>query len=155
VTRQQIIPGEYLDIPSQKEMSDAVGHNFDNFIRDLYRGVDYVQFWEYAPAGTTTSLTLPDIMPQGYAWSFKLISVQLSAAGTFAVYPAENANVPSMGVSNPSVSVGGNNEAIIYWSSNQAVLKDQRRITIVSTAGNILAWRVLALQVPTEMQGKF
>ncbi len=149
MAKQDMGPLGSVDLLTKSELDDSMGHHFDHAIRDWYRGLDYIG---YAGVGNGTgTLTLP-ASEQGYAWSFKLITAQLSAAGVLSVYPSDNINVAPIGVTT-AIANGVNFDAALSWSGNQVVLKDGRNITLYSGV-TILNYRVLVLQVPTEMQGK-
>lgn len=139
-----------VDLLTDKELRATLGHHFDYAMRDWYRGLDYMGF--AGPGNGTSTVTIqgPD---SGYTWSVKLASAQLVTGGFLSVYPTDGAtNVAPLGTG-PTDAVGTNNDAVIRWGSNQAVIKDQRSITFLGTSA-ILNWRLLVLQVPTEMQGK-
>ena len=148
MTKQDFGPLGVVDLLTNNELKETMGHNFDHMLRDWYRGLDFMGF-----AGTgngTGTLTIPG-SDSGYTWSIKLVAAQLSASGTLSVYPSDATNVAPIGVVS---SLGANNDCVIRWGSNQAVLKDQRNITLFAGAANIINYRLLVLQVPTEMQGK-
>jgi hypothetical protein len=149
--RQQVMPNGFLEIPSKQELSEAVGHHFSDFIRDFYRGVDYIEIQGNASGSST--FTTVSIGDSGYAWSVRLISVQCSAAAQISVYPGENTNVAPIATEATTLN-GSNNEAVFWFSNESAVYKDQRVFTILASAGNILTYRIKAKQVPVEMQGK-
>ena len=147
--KQDLGPLGQIDMLTNKELHDSLGHHFDHAIRDWYRGLDFLGA---AGAGNGTNvITLPG-PDQGYTWSYKLITAQLAAAGTLSAYPSDNTNVAPIGV-NVALANNGNFESILSWSGNQVVLKDGRNITLMS-AVTIVNWRIMVLQVPTEMQGK-
>jgi len=253
-----------LDILTQRELKEALGHQFDSLIREWYRGTKYVG---YRGSLQTPSGTVQIPGPEsGYFWSLKLIAVQFAGAFTTAlnsgatngkvtgptagqiidatanltgtytvtvtvyidgtVTPATdddnmqvtygstvlNLAVPSNGtvatytftstLNNQSIAVkaiaagsagavyhamiqyvsqntpprlsayvGESTavapvgsvdarintpvaEAVITWSSNQVILKDQQLVTLYSGGGSIATYVLLAEEVPAEMQGK-
>jgi hypothetical protein len=147
--KQSLGPLGEIDMLTDHELRESLGHHFSAQIREWYKGIDYLGF---AGVGNGTgTLTLPG-PNQGYTWSVKLVSVQLAAAGILSVYPADNVNVAPIGVIASTVN-GANNDAILTWSSNQVIFKDGRNLTLFS-AQTILNYRVLVVQTPTEMQGK-
>ena len=148
--KQDLGPLGMIDMLTDKELRESLGHHFSAEIREWYRGVDYLGFAGQGNGTGTFSIPGPD---SGYCWSIKLVSAQLSAAGTLSVYPGDSNTVPPFG-SSATVANGANFEAFITFTSNVVVLKDQRNITLFSGAGNILAYRLLVKQVPNEMQGK-
>lgn len=139
-----------VDILNHSELKDALGHNISHQIREWYRGVDYTG--AAGPGNGTGTIQVP-CAEQGYTWDIKLVSAQLQAAGSLSIYPGESGGfVAPVGVV-ASIANGTLNECVMRWSSNQLVIKDGRTITLLSST-IILNWRVLAKQVPTEMQGK-
>ena len=139
-----------VDILTHSELKDALGHNISHQIREWFRGIDYMGV---AGTGNGTGLITVPCAEQGYTWDIKLVSAQLAAPGALSIYPGETSGfVAPVGVV-ASIANGSLNECVFRWSSNQFVLKDGRNLTLLSSQ-NILNWRVLAKQVPTEMQGK-
>jgi hypothetical protein len=148
MTKQDFGPLGVVDLLTDNELRATMGHHFDHMLRDWYRGLDFMGF---AGVGNGTgTLTIPGA-DSGYSWSLKLLAAQLSASGNLSVYPSDGTNVAPIGT---VASLGTNNDCVIRWGSNQAVLKDQRNITLFAGAATIINWRLLVLQVPTEMQGK-
>ena len=150
MAKQDMGPLGVIDLLTDKELRESMGHQFSHMVRDFYRGVDYLGF---AGQGQGTSIVNVQGPASGYAWSLKLAAVQLSTSGALSVYPDERVNVAPLGTA-ISVANGGTNEAVITWTSNVVVVKDQRIITFLSNAATILSWRLMVKQVPTEMQAK-
>jgi hypothetical protein len=147
--KQDLGPLGMIDMLTDKELRESLGHHFSAEIREWYRGVDYLGF---AGVGNSNTVTVagPD---SGYCWSLKLVSAQLAVAGELSVYPGDSVAVAPFG--NTASAVNGTaNEAVLTFTSNVVVLKDQRNLTLSCAAGNILGWRLLVKQVPNEMQGK-
>lgn len=92
--RQQITANGYLDFLTKSELDNSLGHSLDSAVRDLYRGIDYLQ---YAAQGNGTGLiTLPYSPESGYSWSIKLVAAQLAPSTTT---PSPNTPaVPASGV---------------------------------------------------------
>jgi hypothetical protein len=151
MTSQYIRAGGALDILTKPELDDSMGHHFDAAIRDLLRGVDYLQF--AGSAGNVNTFSIPWTPESGYTWAVKLVSAQLSGAGVLSVYSGSNTNVAPIG-SETAITNGPNVEAVITWSSNVAVLKDSRQITLFCSGATISNYLIMVKQVPTEMQGK-
>ena len=147
--KQDLGPLGNVDMLTASELREELGHRFSTFIREWYRGEDYLSFFG-TPNTTTVTIPGPD---SGYVWSLKLAAAQLSAAGALSVYPGEVTTVAPLGIAS-SVVNGGNNEAFITWTSNVVVLKDQRSLTLFAGSQTILSYRVNVKQVPAEMQGK-
>jgi hypothetical protein len=151
MTTQYLKAGGALDVLTKSELDQSMGHHFDAAIRDLLRGVDYLQFSGQGNGAST--FTIPYSPGSGYSWSVKLISAQISTAGQLSVYLSENiATAPLATVL--AATNGSNIEAVARWSSEQFVIKDGREITLYCSAGNILSYHLSVKQVPTEMQGK-
>jgi hypothetical protein len=100
----------------------------------------------YVPAYGSIGVTY-SVAPT-WAWS----NASAPAAPILSIYPSDNTNVACVGTT-VSLANNGNYDAVQTWSGNQVVLKDSRNITLFSSVV-ILNWRILALAVPTEMQGK-
>lgn len=149
--RQQLTAGGYLDFLTKDELKETMGHSFDTAIRDLLRGVDYLQF--VGQGNGTGQFTLPYAPESGYTWSIKLVAAQLSAAGTLSIYPSSVITVAPIATVT-AITNGTNIEAVQNFTSNVAVVKDSAGITLFSSAATILNYRIMVLQVPTEMQGK-
>lgn len=149
MTKQEFGPLGSVDILTHNELKDALGHNISHQIREWYRGIDYMG--TAGPGNGTGLLTVP-CAEQGYTWDIKLVSAQLSAAGSLSIYPGDTNTVAPVGVI-ASIANGTFNECVFRWSTNQLVLKDGRAITLFSNV-TILNYRIMAKQVPTEMQGK-
>jgi hypothetical protein len=149
--KQNIRAGGAIDLLTKQELSEAMGHQFDQAIRDFYRGVDYLSFT--GTGNGTGQFTLPDSPQAGYVWSVKLISAQLSASGQLSMYLSENTQSPPI-ASIFSATNGTLFESIATWSSEQLVIKDGRVITLFCSTANILNWQLRVKQVPAEMQAK-
>lgn len=150
MSKQDLGPLGVVDLLTGSELKEAMGHNVSHQIREWYRGVDYMGA---AGPGNGTGLITINPIDQGYTWSVRLVSVQLSAAGTLSVYPGDTNTVAPVG-SQVAIANGGLFEVVYQWSSSTLVLKDGRNVTLYCGAANILNWRIMAKQVPTEMQGK-
>lgn len=151
--KQELKQGAIFDFLTKSELDESIGHSFDDAIRDLYRGVDYLMFTGVANGENT--FTIPYTPESGYTWSIKLIAAQLSGTSTavVSVYPASTNTVAPAGVTNSIVNTP-NNEAVLTWSSNQFVIKDSRGITLFCAAETFNNFLMIVEQVPSEMQGK-
>jgi hypothetical protein len=166
--RQEIRAGGSLDILTKSELTEAMGHKFDEGIRDLLRGLDFMTFTgngsgQQELASGAQVLTIPG-PESGYTWSLKTLSVHfVMATGTTAPY-AFTVSIGDSPDTGTVYATGGNDafvDDLVYvanWSSNQAVVKGGRNITI-AIQGNpstflINNWFLAVQQVPTEMQGK-
>jgi len=147
--KQTLGPLGQVDFLTDPELKATLGHHFDRVIRDWYRGIDYMGV--AGQGNGTGQITLP-LADSGLTWNIKLIGVQLAAAGNLSVYPGDGINVAPIGVT-AAVANGANFDAYLTWSGDQIVFKDQRNITLFSSV-TILNYRIMAKQVPTEMQGK-
>lgn len=147
--KQDLGPLGTIDLLTDKELRESLGHHFTAQIREWYRGIDYLGF---SGQGNGTSTLIIPGPQQGYTWNLKIASAQLSAAGVLSVYPGDNNTVAPIGVVT-AITNFVNNDAVITWSSNQAVIKDGRNITFAASQ-IINTFRLMVQQVPTEMQGK-
>jgi hypothetical protein len=149
--KQNLQPGGQLDMLTKDELSDAMGHKFDVFLRDLYRGIDFMELTGNNP--TALNPVSVALMESGYTWSLRMVSVQTTAACQVSVYPSENINVAPIATF-ATVANGTNFDGVYLWSSEAAVYKDQRSMTLLCSTGNVINFRFKGKQVPTEMQGK-
>jgi hypothetical protein len=150
MTKNDFGPLGTVDILTSGELRETLGHQMSHTIREWFRGIDYVGA---AGPGNGTGLISIPASEQGYTWSIRLVGAQLAAPGALSVYPGETSGfVAPVGVVQ-SVANGSLNECVVMWSSEALVIKDGRVITLLSSQ-TILNWRILAKQVPTEMQGK-
>jgi hypothetical protein len=149
MSKQDMGPLGSVDLLTNKELHDTMGHHLDHYLLEKYRGIDYMGL--AGPGNGTNTITLPG-PDMGYAWSYKLISAQLAGAGVLSAYPSDNTNVAPVGVATAVVN-GANTDAVIQFSTNAFVLKDGRNITLLATQV-IQNWRIMVEQVPVEMQGK-
>jgi hypothetical protein len=147
---QRLAAGGLLDLLTKDELSQAMGHNFDAAIRDIYRGIDYMTFTGNNPSAANGPFTIPYTPDSGYCWSVKLLGFTLSAAGNYGVFMGANTALAPVAIG----TAGFQNTGVVSWSSNQLVMKDQQSLTILGTAANVQNFIVVVKQVPTEMQGK-
>jgi hypothetical protein len=136
-----------IDILTRLEMEEVLTKGLDQAERTRVRGVDYMEV--NGNAANATSVTIQGPI-QGYAWSLKIASVVLSAAGVFNVYLGDNQNTAPVG----SVTLAAAGPAIVTWTSNIVIVRDSRYITLASSVAGIGAWKILSKQVPNEMIGK-
>lgn len=147
--RQRI--GSYvLDLLTPDEHKSHLKDVFSAHLRELFRGVDYPMV---AGNGSGTGVQSIEGPTSGYAWEFRSLALQLSAASPVSVYLGESTASPPIAVAS-SVANGAANEVVITWPSKAVVLKDSRSITVSAGAGNILNYRLIVKQVPAEMIGK-
>jgi hypothetical protein len=136
-----------IDVLTRAELDATLTHRFDSFIRDWYRGEDYVEYNGNGNGATILSLPGPD---SGYAWALKTVALVVNSGCTVDVYLGDNTATAPIG----EQITTGPMAAIFTWSSNQVVFKDQRNLTVVVSTGGINAWKIVAKQVPGEMIGK-
>jgi hypothetical protein len=82
MSKQDMGPLGSVDLLTNKELHDTMGHHLDHYLREKYKGVDYMGL--AGPGNGTNTITLPG-PDQGYAWSYKEISVQLAPVSTSAL----------------------------------------------------------------------
>src|SRR5260370_34231387 len=78
-----------IDILTRLELESTLNTRFDSFIRDWYRGEQYIE--QNGSCNGVTQFTIPG-PDSGYAWSVKLVSVVVSAAATINFYAGDNTN---------------------------------------------------------------
>jgi hypothetical protein len=144
-----------IDVLTRIEMEEVMHKGLDAFVRDLYRGVDYLSFTGInTPAAQTLTIPGPD---SGYAWSVKLLGLMISATNIeVAVFLGDNPNnAPVDNGGSAPIAVNGAYPIVFKWTSNLVVVRDNQVITAVCSAGaTIGAWRMFVKQVPNEMIGK-
>lgn len=140
-----------IDILTRVELEEVQHKGLENFFHQEYLGVSYR---EYNDNGGGVAQYTVDVSPDsGYAWSLKMVSVVLSAAGNVAVFLGDNINSAPIG-GGASVAMGGLNVFNTTFTSNVVVMSDQRAITLLAATGVMGAIKLLAKQVPAEMVGK-
>lgn len=156
--KQYIQAGAPLELLTKDELSDALGHKFDAFIRDFYRGKSYIV--RRSPNnGIPSGAVILDGPEAGYAWSVKLVSIQhTGAAGPVSVYAGnvnDIINLPPIGNTTSIVNANTVAEAVLTWSSNMVVIKDETPLSVLPPSGlRVISWLMMAEQVPAEMVGK-
>lgn len=140
-----------VDLLTRLEMEEITHKGMSDFVQQLYRGVDWIE-WN-GDAGGATTFTIPFGPDSGYAWSLKLISVVLAGTGNVSVFLGENTNfAPIAGGAATEMA----NSTYVYletYGSNCAVFKDSKLITLTADA-DMSSIKILAKQVPAEMIGK-
>lgn len=139
-----------IDVLTRLDLESVMNSKMDSFIRDWFRGETFVEVNGNAPSpftGTSFPIAGPD---SGYSWSLKTLSVVISAAATVTVYFGDNVNTAP--IATQTLTAAG--AAVFTWTSNVAVIKDQRFLTVNLSAGTPSAYKLTAKQVPTEMEGK-
>lgn len=155
--RQQITAGGYFDFLTNEEFQEMMGHHFDDFIREVVRGIKYIRMpllTGTASGGVLTigqgnTITAPE---QGYAWSFKRLAVSGLTTGTSPdivnLYRGDN-------LINPVWQFNGNNFAYTFGKLDMVLLAGENFVlngTITSTSQITLTGD--AIEVPQEMLGK-
>lgn len=101
--KQDLGPLGQIDLLTDPELRESLGHHFTQQVREWYRGIDYLGF---AGVGNGTGvITIPG-PNQGYTWDLKLVSVQLAAAGQVSAYPGDNTNVAPLHTATTSTFSG-------------------------------------------------
>ena len=75
MSKQDLGPLGHVDLLTNHELHETMGHHIDHAVKDWYRGLDFLVF--AGPGNGTNTITLPG-PDSGYAWSFKGISAQLA-----------------------------------------------------------------------------
>lgn len=138
-----------IDVLTRLEMEQVLHKGLDTAVRMHYLGVDYKEVNGNGDGAPIVSIPGPE---SGYAWSLKIASVTTLAADIFTLYLGENTIFPPIG-NTPTIACVGGFCGIITFTSNIAVVKDGRAITLV-TANGVQEYKIIAKQVPAEMVGK-
>lgn len=139
-----------VDILTRLEMEQIQRKSMDEFFHQQALGVSYIERNGAESAAASVTIPGPD---SGYAWSLKLVSVRLDAAGDAGIYLGDTTRTAAVG-GGPTVLTDNKNLVVATFTSNVVVVKDGRNITIGAHTGNILQWKVIAKQVPAEMVAK-
>lgn len=136
-----------IDVLTRLDL-EAMQHQWlEETMRVKLRGIDYIEQNGNGLGIAQVAVPGPD---QGYAWSVKIVSVTVTAAATVSVFLGDNTN--SAPVAQTILTAAGS--AISTFTSNIVVIRDSRVITLLTSAGGITTYKVLAKQVPNEMVGK-
>jgi|ERR1700683_1378852 len=134
--RQEIKAGGALDLLTKGELDDSMGHHFNAAIRDLLRGVDYLQF--AGIAGGVNTFSIPYTPESGYSWSLKLVTAQLSTP------TVSSPSVPATGVAaeNPNafpvnVVINANGATISAVTVNGVIVGTSAGTYVVPADGSI------------------
>jgi hypothetical protein len=151
-----------IDLLTRLELEQTLDTRFDAFTRDFYRGKSFIEI-NGNGNGVLTQITIPG-PDSGYSWSLRMLSVNIAGtaqafvvacAGDTITTSAAFASGLTGGFAFPSLNYNG---VIFPFSSNQVIIKDQRSVTIAAAlAGSgaiITNYKLIAQQVPTEMEGK-
>lgn len=139
-----------IDVLTRLEMEQIQRKSLDDFFHQEYLGVSYKEYNDNGGGLAQYGISGPD---SGYAWSLKLVSVVLSAAGNLAVFLGDNTQTAPV-AGGPSVVMGGLNVANITFTSNSVIVQDNRSLTLLAVTGTIGAIKIIAKQVPAEMVAK-
>lgn len=139
-----------IDVLTRLEMEEVTHKELSNAVRMHYLGVDYREINGNGDGAAIVSIPGPE---SGYAWSLKIAAITTLAADIFSVYLGENAIVTAPIGNTATVACVGGFCGIVTYTSNIAVVKDGRSITL-ATVNGIQEYKILAKQVPAEMVGK-
>lgn len=136
-----------LDVLTRLELEAELSKGAELAERARVRGIDYMEFNGNGQGAATVSIQGPE---SGYAWSLKIVSAVVSQACTFLLYMGDNTITAPIG----KVQTSGADVAIVTFTSNIAIVRDARYLTLTVSAGGIAAYKLIAKQVPDEMVGK-
>lgn len=139
-----------VDILTRLEMEQIQRKSMDDFFHQQALGVSYKEYNDNADGVAQYSVNGPD---SGYAWSLKIVSAVLSAAGDLAIFLGDNTLTAPVG-GGSSVLMGNLNVVTVTFTSNVVIVQDQRPITLLAHTGTIGAVKIIAKQVPAEMVAK-
>lgn len=122
-----------IDVLTRLEMETVLHKGMENFFHQEYLGVSYREFNDNA---NNVSQYAVDVSPDsGYAWSLKMVSAILSAAGSLAAFLGDNTLTAPIGGGATAV-MGGLNVVNITFTSNVVVMSDQRAITLLASGNS-------------------
>lgn len=165
---KQNIAGYEIDVATreeaQKDLYESMGHHFSLQIREMYRGIKALKLPVVAAQATGAALTLPltggaepvQCGPEsGYFWRVQRVTVTSSGvdAGAVSLYAGSDpANTSGQFLVDNTLKVGQayypGNRGLYLWPGEQLY------VAIVSVAANTYRLTGLAVEVPSEMQGK-
>jgi hypothetical protein len=138
-----------IDVLTRLEMEEVTHKELSNAVRMHYLGVDYKEVNGNGDGAAIVAIPGPE---SGYAWSLKIASITTLAADIFSLYLGENTIFPPIG-NTPTIACVGGFCGVVTFTSNIAVVKDGRSITL-ATVNGIQQYKILVKQVPAEMVGK-
>jgi hypothetical protein len=140
-----------IDVLTRMELEETLTKHNDMLVRDIFRGVGYHETNGNGDSAAIVTVQGPE---SGYAWSIKIVSAQLTlTSDVLTVFLGDNTNSAPIATITPVTGLGGLFFSIGTFTSNTVVLKDARSITLASNSG-ILAYKIIAKQVPAEMVAK-
>lgn len=86
----------------------------------------------------------------GWGWALKMISVQLSAAGSVTAYYGESANGRAIAGPGAGFPAAAGTLQIATFTSNIAILPPTQNLYIAATGANLSTLMVTAFQFPYE-----
>lgn len=97
----------------------------------------------FVPAGGTIGVTYT------VAPSFTTAGIAVTSSPFVTIFEGDNTQLAPLGTTQVV-----NGAAVYQWGSNSAVIKDQRNLTVITTAGTFGNYKLTLKQVPSEMEGK-
>ena len=148
-----------IDVLTRAELDATLTNRFSSFIRDWYRGEDYLSF--VGNGSGINPFVIPYTADSGYAWSIKMVSGVLTGQTGSVTVIVSVGDINGTGIPIARVAAGGGGTGdsafVAPFSSNQVVLKSQESININlfgTTPGTVALYRLQVKQVPAEMIGK-
>lgn len=157
--KQDLGPLGMIDLLTDRELKETLGHHFDSVVRDWVRGIKYIRLPLLAgfadgsgnlALGVSMTTNAPN---QGYAWSVK----RLAVSGLTAGVTPDVVNVFRGGDSNnPVWQLNGNNFAYTFGKLDLVLLAGENLFltgaSLASTSRITLTGD--CIEVPQEMLGK-
>jgi hypothetical protein len=135
--------GMKVDLLTKGELDRSLTAAMDSW-RQRAAGTDYIT---RISLGVDAATAIVEGPLQGYAWSVKMISAALSAAGIFTVWWDAAMTLPA---AEPAAS---GTSANITWGSDSLCLKPGRVLYVSTSAGTITSMLIGAWQIPAERLG--
>lgn len=159
--KQDLGPLGSADFLTAKELKEELGHHFDHFIRDWYRGIKWMRLPILSGPISGAAITLGGVTgntigpDSGYAWSLRRLIVTGLASGATPdvvnLYLNDNFNQP------PLWQFNGNNFGYTFGKLELVLIGGDtlalRNVGNLTATGNITLAGEL-IEVPTEMLGK-
>lgn len=140
-----------LETVTPKEMRDAFAAE-RRFWQERATGVKWHETAQNVPPSAPSPSVTVLGPAAGFAWTLRIVAVNLAAAGTFGAWKGESVN--GRPIANPvtSTAIGGQNVAVIFFSDD-IVIQAAQQVFLFATQ-NIANWYLGAVQVPAERLGE-
>jgi hypothetical protein len=149
-----------LDTLTKSELTEALGHNVDQAVREELRGIKPIRVGQNATGttdgtGNIAETIVPGQPDQGYLWTLRRISCDIGGTGKIKIYWGQAGATAQAGhfIGLLDVSVG-----FLAFSRGAALLNNGEQLVVsatgLSVVSTVFTINYQALEVPSEMVGK-